>query len=383
MKSRPQAARAAIAGLCVCFALVSVPASAQVCGNGIVEPPEECDDGAAFRLDGCAPGCTYEHVQRMTMLALGDGSGPSSCTPATNAFGSAFSSLGLTALNTQLQTVISNQTLNQLLQVLALDDPAAVDDPDLVVGFLGSALDTRGPAPGLDAWYLADPVFLDPDDLPAVSLPGAVASRELSAGPGRVEIRFLEGLITARDARITAVVGSLTGLPGPPPDQLAPGFAAFESLAADDGNHGMCGNLTVASLAQVPLPAEFTAGGSAECSDSCPGSRSYTWCGAGNPVGPGCNSLLDLMVGGCAVFPPACVAIVTPTQPDVGTGGQPPAVLVGDPTTGKVAVVEPEDAYSTWFEFTAERVHMTNHLGGIFTDGFESSDLAAWSSSAP
>jgi len=383
MESRPRSASAAIFGLWVCVALISVPASAQLCGNGLVEPPEECDDGAAFRLDGCAPDCTYEHVQRMTSLALGGGPGPSSCTPPTNAFGSAFSSLGLTALNTQLATVISDQTLNQLLQILALDDPAAVDDPDLEVGFLGSALDARGPAPGLDAWYLAAPGFLDPDDLPAVSLSGAVAARELSAGPGRVEIRFLEGLITARDARITAVVGSLTSLPGPPPDQLAPGFAAFESLAADDGNHGMCGNLTVASLAQIPLPAEFTAGGGAECSGSCPGSRSYTWCGAGNPVGPGCNSLLDLVVGGCSVFPPACVGIVTPTQPDVGTDGQPPAVLVGDPTTGKVTVVEPEDAYSTWFEFTAERAHMTNNLGGIFTDGFESSDFGAWSSSSP
>ena len=63
------------------------------------------------------------------------------------------------------------------------------------------------------------------------------------------------------------MVGPVTSIPGPPPDQLAPAFSAFEGLAADDGNHGMCGNLTVASLAQVPLPAEFAAGGSAECAD--------------------------------------------------------------------------------------------------------------------
>ena len=107
MKSTPRSARAVLYVLFVLAVFASVPALAQVCGNGIVEPPEECDDGAAFRLDGCAPDCTYEHVQRMTALALGDGAGPSSCTPATNAFGSAFSSLGLTALNTQLATVIS------------------------------------------------------------------------------------------------------------------------------------------------------------------------------------------------------------------------------------------------------------------------------------
>lgn len=383
MKRKPRTTLAVISAVVVFTTFVSAPVPAQVCGDGTVDPGEECDDGAAFRLDGCAPDCTFEHVQRMTLLALGDGPGPSSCTPATNAFGSAFTSLGLPAVNTQLATVIANQTLNQLLQILALDDPAAVDDPDLEVGFLGSGPDLRGPAPGLDAWYVAESGFLDPDDLPALQLSGAVAARELTAGPGRVEIRFLEGLITARDARISAIVGSSTSLPGPPPDQFASGFAAFEGLAADDGNHGICANLTVGSLALIPLPAEFTSGGSAECSDSCSGSRSYSWCGAGNPVGPGCNSMLDLMVGGCAVVPPVCVGIVTPTQPDVGTGGQPPLVLVADPTTGKVTVTEPEDAYSTWFEFAAERVHMTNHVGGIFTDGFESSDLGAWSSSSP
>jgi hypothetical protein len=43
-------------------------------------------------------------------------------------------------------------------------------------------------------------------------------------------------------------------------------------------------------------------------------------------------------------------------------------VLVADPGTGKVTVTEPDDAYSTWFEFAAERVHITNNIGGIFAD---------------
>jgi hypothetical protein len=219
--------------------------------------------------------------------------------------------------------------------------------------------------------------------VPVVRLPGAVAARELTAGPGRIEFGFLAGTITVKDARVTAAVGPVTSLPGPPPDQFAAGFAAFEDLLADDGNHGLCGNLTVGSLAVMPLPAEFTGGGSTACSSACTGSREYTWCGPGNPVGPGCNSTLDLLVGGCAVSPPLCIALIDPTQPDVGTGGQPPAVLVPDPGTGKVTVTQPDDAYSTWFEFVAERVHITNHIGGIFADGFESADLAAWSSSHP
>lgn len=93
--------------------------------------------------------------------------------------------------------------------------------------------------------------------------------------------------------------------------------------------------------------------------------------------------MLDVLVGGCAVTPPLCFGVIVPTQPDVGTGGQPPEVLTADPTTGKVTVSQPEDAYSMWLEFAAERVHLTNHVGWIFSDGFESSGLGMWSSSQP
>lgn len=93
--------------------------------------------------------------------------------------------------------------------------------------------------------------------------------------------------------------------------------------------------------------------------------------------------MLDVLVGGCAISPPFCLGLVVPTQPDVGTSGMTPEVLVADPTTGKVTVTQVEDAYSMWIEFVAERVHMTNHFGEIFSDGFESSGLGAWSSSQP
>jgi cysteine-rich repeat protein len=365
------------------IAFIAVPIAAQTCGNGIVEPPEECDDGAAFRLDGCAPDCTYEHVQRMTLLELIAGTAPLICTPRSNAFGGAFSTLGLTGVNTQLATAIGDGSLNQLLQMLALDDPAAVNDPDLEVGMVGSDLDPRGSTAALDGWYLADAGSLDGNDLPSIRVPGLVTSRELEAGPARIDVVFIDGTITIRDAHVTAVVGSPTSPPAPPPDQLAGGFSTFETLQATDGGHGLCGNLTVGSLAIVPLPEDFASGGAAACSASCAGSRSYTWCGPGNPVGPGCNSLLDVLVSGCAVTPPLCFPVISPTQPDVGTGGQPPQTLVANPTDGKVTVVEPEDAYSTWLEFNSQRVHLTNHLGGIFTDGFDNGDLLAWSASNP
>lgn len=362
---------------------IADPASGQVCGNGVVEAGEECDDGASFRLDGCAPDCTYEHVQRMAQIELVDGVSPASCTPNTNAFGSAFTTTGLAAINAELAAVIADGSLDQLLQLVALDDPAAVGDPEVEVGIVSGAPDPRGGAGGLDGWHVADPLSLDDDDLPVVLLSGAVAARELVAGPSRIEIGFFGGTLAVRDSRVAALVGPLTSTPDPPPDQLAAGFQAFEVLQAADGQHGLCGNITVGTLGLLPMPAELGSGGAGECSAACTGSGSYVDCGPGIPVGPDCNSLLDVMVSGCAVVPPLCIQLVEPTQPDVGTGGQPPLVLAADPTTYKVAVAEPEDAYSSWLEFVSQRVHMTNNLGGIFADGFESSDSGAWSSTQP
>ncbi|MDD5469927.1 MAG: DUF4215 domain-containing protein [Candidatus Peribacteraceae bacterium] len=39
-----------------------VPVQVPPCGNGIIEPPEECDDGNAFLLDGCDRQCRIEQV---------------------------------------------------------------------------------------------------------------------------------------------------------------------------------------------------------------------------------------------------------------------------------------------------------------------------------
>jgi len=358
--------------------------TAQICGDGVVEFPEECDDGVGFRLDGCAPACTYEHVQRMVQLELAGGSpSPAVCTPRSNAFGGAFSSVGLAGVNAQLAAAVADGSLNQILQLLDLDDPIAVDDPDLDVGVLAAEVDPRGSTQGLDAWFVAAAAGLDGNDLPAIRLPGSIAGRELTAGPERIEVAFLDGAVTIRDARVTAWVETATSLPAPPPDSFAAGFLAFEAIQAIDGTHGLCGNLTVGSLAVLPAPADFASGGAAECSASCAGSRGYTWCGSGNPVGPGCNSMLDVLVSGCVVSPPLCLPLIVPTQPDVGTAGLPPVTLVADPSTGKVTIAEPDDAYSTWLEFASERVHLTNQLGGIFADGFESSGLGAWSMSQP
>jgi hypothetical protein len=84
---------------------------------------------------------------------------------------------------------------------------------------------------------------------------------------------------------------------------------------------------------------------------------------------------------GCGV-----INAINPTQPDVGIGVSPPNALVfGDSGGGidKVVIVEADDAYSSWFSLTSERVHITNNLGAVFRDGFESGNTDGWSSSTP
>jgi hypothetical protein len=47
--------------LCWCIALPD-PGTAQTCGNGIAEPPEECDDGNLVSGDGCSSSCQLENA---------------------------------------------------------------------------------------------------------------------------------------------------------------------------------------------------------------------------------------------------------------------------------------------------------------------------------
>jgi len=47
--------------LVLCFLLIPVFASAQICGNDILEEPEECDDGNLVIGDGCSELCLIEH----------------------------------------------------------------------------------------------------------------------------------------------------------------------------------------------------------------------------------------------------------------------------------------------------------------------------------
>jgi cysteine-rich repeat protein len=353
------------------------------CGDGVISGAEQCDDGNTFLWDGCNLDCLYEQVQRAVELELSSTAAPATCTPTTNTLGLSFSASGRQGLNTMFADAIADGSLDVLMPFLLLDDPLGFNDANIEIAALSGMSDPQGSGGALDSWHLGDESQLDSDDLPRNLLPGSIVSGDVNAGPGVIELPLLQGTLRLLEGHIIGRVDSPTSLPSPPPAQLAPGFVAFESLDASSSARGLCGNITVGSLSLLPTPADLATGGQIQCSSSCPDSRSYTYCGDGMPVGPDCNSLLDVLVSGCSMFVGICIPLVYPTQPDVGVGANPPNTLVADPTSGKVTVVEADDAYSSFFHFVSQRVHQTNNLFAIFADGFETSDPSRWSVTVP
>jgi cysteine-rich repeat protein len=351
-----------------------------VCGNGALEAGEQCDDGNLFDLDGCDSKCKYEVIARMTAVSFQGIPAPSFCTPTTNRLGTqSITSTALGQLNMPLQQEVTAGVVNVFTQFLGLGDLTGVAATNVTVGLLDGLPDpARGgwPAAGnpLDWWFLADSASVS-QGLPTSSLTGGtVVARALAAGPNDVTLTLLLGgspsVLSMHSARIAATLDGnpAPNAPPPPPTTLAAGLTVFQTMTGSGANQGLCGNITVASLAKIPVPAALAVGGGTTACGACPASQTYTSCGTGNPVGPGCNSLLDVLVGGCQVV--ACLLVaVNPLQPDVPAGSL-VQVLTVDPTTHKVTqnTAADEDAYSAYLKFDANRVHFTGETCAVTTD---------------
>ena len=85
---------------------------------------------------------------------------------------------------------VQSGTTSILFTMIGLDDLTGTSDPALQVGIVnGSPL----PAPGgltydgrneVDWWYSPDVADIDATRTPRISLPGSIAAKALSAGPG-------------------------------------------------------------------------------------------------------------------------------------------------------------------------------------------------------
>ncbi len=352
-----------------------------VCGNGVLEAGEQCDDGNTFDLDGCDSRCHYEVVARMSSLAIAATQAPAAlgCTPATNALGAqALTATALGQLNPLLTTEVNSGAINVMTQFLGLTDLTGVASASFDIGVLnGSPAAARGTWPGnnpIDWWFLTDPSSVSMGLPTKLFTNVALSARNFSGTASNITLTLDFGAgpapLTMLAAHIAATIEGTPppDVPAPPPAALAAGLTVFQLIDGNGAGQGLCGNLTVSSLAAIPIPAAFATGGTTACGN-CAGSHTYTACtGTQTPASSSCNSLLDVLVGGCKVL--SCFATaLNPTQPDVpaGTTVTPLALGTGNKVPSATTTGD-TDAYSSYLTFTANRAHFTGETCAMTTD---------------
>lgn len=342
-----------------------------VCGNGVIEGTEQCDDGNLRNLDGCDKTCKYEVVGRMTSIAIQGTAAPAGCTPTTNRLGTqSLTNTALGNINSSLTTGINDGSTDVMTYFMGLDDLTGVADPNgLTIGVLSASLDPAkgtwptNPANPIDWWFFAAGSTVSMGSPTGILTNGTLAARALAAGPSDVSLTLLLGgspaLLEMRSARIAATLNGTPppNVPAPPPAQLASGLTVFQTFTGSGTNQGLCGNITVESLAQIPIPQVLTTGLTA-CQAGCSGSHSYTYCGMGMPVGPNCNSLLDALVGGCkAAF---CINAINAYQPDVPGNGTATLTLGANNKVPAAQTTGNTNAYSSYMKLDGNRAHFTS-----------------------
>ncbi|NRA33046.1 MAG: hypothetical protein HRU17_06860, partial [Polyangiaceae bacterium] len=337
---------------------------AAVCGDGIVNGVEDCDDDNDVNLDGCDTNCRYELLTRFDTVALVRGDAPAWCDQTENRLPNGVRNVALGDVNDGIQDNIDDGITNVLFQFLPTTqqtwDPTGTAG-SVNVGILDAAPDPIwNPVPNasLDTSFGISSGDVDGSNIPTSLVPGTFAGKDLAmTGTGTASIPLMIGgslaVFDFLELRVQAGVGADTA-PAPPfAMTYAAAFTALETLDGT-GTDGLCGNITVHSLANAPVPTLLAEGGDRACS------QDYIPC-AGDVVTPSCNSLLDVFVGGCNYF----ITLIDPTLPDVPRPGGSILALVRDEdlqgaTGSKVPLADTDgnlDSYSTYMRFTAERVH--------------------------
>lgn len=340
---------------------------AAVCGNGVREAGEQCDDGNLVNLDGCDSSCRFEQAQRANAIQMKYAT-DAFCT--ANALGEAIAGAAQSQLQSQLDKSVATGAITMAFQALGLADLGGTNAASFTLGAVAGAPFAAPPlrkydgSHDLDWWYQAHADDLDAQRIPKAQLAANIASKVLHAGPGRMNLMLSLGAgpvqLAASAVRIQANVGaasaptvSTAATPGhPPSEHLDPALVSFDSLA----NGELCGNVSAASLAQLPAPQSLQSGGSNAC---------------GEGYGPS-NTMLDVIVGGCSLFG-GLIPVIVATQPDridpdvaaAGAGGpytlttSGPAVSGCNDRAGAPVSLQSclaSAAYSSFVGFSADRV---------------------------
>jgi cysteine-rich repeat protein len=336
-----------------------------VCGDGIRQSTEECDDGNVVNLDGCDATCHFEQDHRANSVTM-QFSTDALC--AKNALGGAIASVAQNNLQTSLTTGVTSGATTIMFRFLGLTDLSGTNQASVQLGALGGAPVTGAGYNGnsdKEWWYTTDANSIDALRNPKSALAGSIVAKLLNAS-GTMDLALTIAGSLAQlhlsNAKVRANIGN-TSVPTLSSNAATPGHLASEHLnpvlaSFDAMNNGeLCGNISAASLATVPAPAALIAGGG---TTAC--SEGYT----------AQNHLLDILVGGCHVI--LGLTAITSTQPDqvdpaapvAGAGA--PYTLVANAShvvtsckdrnnaTVTLQTCLAAAAYSSFFKFTSDRV---------------------------
>ncbi|MGZ3419032.1 MAG: DUF4215 domain-containing protein [Polyangiales bacterium] len=339
---------------------------AAVCGNGVMETGETCDDSAKVNLDGCDATCKFEQDQRANSVKM---QFKTDTYCAKNRLGGAIGGLAQSTLQTSLDNGVKDGSISIMFKFLGLDDLTGTADPMVTLGGI-----TGAPAMGTgydgtaspDWWYTADMTAIDAMRNPTALLNGNIAAKVLNAGPGNMTVILSIGgaaspmSLTSVNVRASIATTSKPATStGATPGHLAsehldPALVSFATMT----NGQLCGNVSAASLSKIPAPAAILPGGTITCN------QSYT----------ATSTLLDILVGGCTA---GILPLITgntqpdqtdPSAPAAGAGapytltttGTKPPVVTGCKDKGGATVALDAclkaAAYSSYFKFTTNRV---------------------------
>jgi len=347
-----------------------------ICGDGIRQASEQCDDGNTVNLDGCDASCKFEQDLRSNYLQMQFG---------VDAFCGNANKLGAAIPNTVAQNQVQSSITQGItagstgivVKMLGLDNLVGGDDPTLDVGVM-RALPVAGAgytgASDLEWWYTVNAATIDASRSPLDRLTGSITGGTLTAGPGAMSmaINFFSSSATVlrlSSAKLQILVGA-NAAPGSaaggmppghlPSEHLDPALQSFSHLGQTNTSFSgkLCGDISARSLSLAPIPPELLPGGSLPCTEG------YTTA----------SSFLDVIVYGCTVNLGIPVLAITASQPDkadpaapVGGAGAPYKLGVNaqklvttctDKNNAAVSLGVCLDAaaYSSFFRFAMDRV---------------------------
>ncbi|MGO8997320.1 MAG: DUF4215 domain-containing protein [Polyangiaceae bacterium] len=340
-----------------------------VCGDGKREGQEQCDDGNTINLDGCDSTCKFEQDHRANSVTIEYTTSTTFCPH--NALGGAIASAAQSTLSSDLSSSVTSGATSIEFKFMGITDlTGTAQSSGLALGALSG---TPVAAPtgvtyngnsDLDLWFTTAASTIDSNRNPLSQSPATFASKVLSAKNGSLSITISiagqPATLSISSANIQANVGSVstpTVSTGSTPGHLAsenldPTLQSFASM-----NNGLlCGNISAASLATVPVPSALESG-STSCS---------------NVTFTSANSLLDVLVTGCSTLA-GIISIINPTQPDQVTNapaaGAGPKYTLSTNSSHVVSTCKDHTgatvtlstclaaaAYSSYFGFTTDRV---------------------------